>query len=397
MEKLLLSVCWNRNGQIKKDGTAAVSVLVAYKGERTYINTGVSVVEEHFDKKKQQVVKHLQANLFNREIKAVRDKYERRYYDLCNKGDIFYLEDIINTDNKPQKDFIEYIRQQAKLKCNHNGDAVGDSQQNAYKNLIENLTSFCGQRRIPFDKLTLDFIKRFDMYLQNAPIHNGEPLHHNTRCKRHDILKSFVLLALDDGLITNDPYRKFNYKRLKTRREALTASELKLIEDVTPLSSLELAKDIFLFGCYTGLRLADIQRITTRDITYDGDKVLLNIREGKTKKEKINYPLHILFNGKPVRLIEKYRNKYRDTIFPYESDASINRKLKAIAQSVGIEKEVSFHCSRHTFGSIMATLTKDPFLIKGLMNHSDIHTSMRYIHESDAEQERKVKNINWDF
>lgn len=397
MEKFSLTVTWNRNGQLKKDGTAAVCVIVAYAGERKVSNTGVYVTKGQFDKKNQQVIKHQQANILNQEIKDMCDKYQRRYWDLCAKGDIFYLEDILNTDNRPQKDFIEFIRQQAKLKTNKNGDAVKESQQNAYKNLIDNLIDFYGQKRIPFDKLTNDFIKRFDNYLQTAPINNGKPLHHNTRCKRHDILKSFVLLALDEGLITVDPYRKFRYKRLNTRREALTVSELKLIEDITPLHSVELARDLFLFGCYTGLRFDDIMHITYQDLTFDGNKVFLNIREGKTQKAKNNYPLHELFNGKALPLIQKYRSTTRSTIFPYETNESVNRKLKTIAQSVGIVKELSFHCSRHTFGSFLAKNTHDPFLIKNLMNHSDIHTSMRYIHESESEQERKLQNINWDY
>ena len=396
MERINISVCWNRNGRLKKDGTAAVSVAVAYKGERTYINTGVYVVKEHFDKRKERIINHPQANLFNMQIKDVRDKYERRYYDLCNKGDIFYLEDIINTENKPQKDFIEFIREQATIKTNQNGDAVGDSQQNAYKNLIDNLTSFYGHRRIPFDKVTADFIKRFDMYLQSAPIHNGSPLHHNTRCKRHDILKSFVLLALDEGLITNDPYRKFTYRRLKTRRNALTADELKRIEGLQPLPSLQLARDLFLFGCYTGLRFNDIKTATTQNLTYDGKKVFLIVREGKT--QKINkIPLHLLFDGKAIAIIDKYKTENRATIFPSASDQAINRNIKAIAQSVGINKEVSFHCSRHTFGSLLAQFTHDPLLIKNLMNHSDIHTSLRYIHEAEDERERKLQNVDWNF
>ena len=135
MEKFSLTVTWNRNGQLKKDGTAAVSVIVAYAGERKVINTGVYVTKGQFDKKNQQVIKHQQANILNQEIKDKCDKYQRRYWDLCAKGDIFYLEDILNTDNRLQKDFIEFIRQQAKLKTNKNGDAVKESQQNAYKNL----------------------------------------------------------------------------------------------------------------------------------------------------------------------------------------------------------------------------------------------------------------------
>ena len=140
----------------------------------------------------------------------------------------------------------------------------------------------------------------------------------------------------------------------------------------------------------------DIKTATTQNLTYDGKKVFLIVREGKT--QKINkIPLHLLFDGKAIAIIDKYKTENRATIFPSASDQAINRNIKAIAQSVGINKEVSFHCSRHTFGSLLAQFTHDPLLIKNLMNHSDIHTSLRYIHEAEDERERKLQNVDWNF
>ncbi|MBR6279594.1 MAG: tyrosine-type recombinase/integrase [Bacteroidales bacterium] len=121
--------------------------------------------------------------------------------------------------------------------------------------------------------------------------------------------------------------------------------------------------------------------LTPKNISYENDKIFLNVREQKTQKNKINLP-HLLFYGKAVKIIEKYKTVYRQTIFPPITNTSVNRHLKSIAQSVGIEKELSFHCSRHTFGTYLANHNGDASLIKLLMNHSDYKTSYRYIHES---------------
>lgn len=395
MAKIQVKAIWNYYRRLDKNGKGAIHIYVSYGGRHKFVPTNFAVFEKDFDTKKECVKNLKNSTEINARIRAMKNAILERKDALETKGDIFTLDDVLTEEKQQAADFIEFIREQATIKTNQNGDAVGDSQQNAYKNLIDNLTGFYGRKRIPFDKVTAEFIKRFDMYLQSAPIHNGSPLHHNTRCKRHDILKSFVLLALDEGLITNDPYRKFTYRRLKTRRNALTADELKRIEGLQPLPSLQLARDLFLFGCYTGLRFNDIKTATTQNLTYDGKKVFLIVREGKT--QKINkIPLHLLFDGKAIAIIDKYKTGDRATIFPSASDQAINRNIKAIAQSVGINKEVSFHCSRHTFGSLLAQYTHDPLLIKNLMNHSDIHTSLRYIHEAEDERERKLEQIVWN-
>ncbi len=392
-----ITVCWNRNGQLRKDGTGIVSVCITYGGERKYINTGFAVKEKSFDKKNQRIINDKDAQSYNIMIDDITYKYKKRFNELLQKGDIFDLADILNTENKAKTDFLEFIKAQAKLKLNQHGDTVTDSQQNAYKNLIENLSKFANRKKIPFEKITLDFIRKFDLFLQTEPINNGKPLHHNTRKKRHDILRSFVKLAYDEKYITANPYDKFKCKAMETRRDYLTDGELKLVENLKPLKSLELSRDLFLFGCYTGLRFQDIMDLTPKNISYENEKIFLNVREQKTQKNKINLPLHLLFNGKAVQIIEKYKTVYRQTIFPPITNTSVNRHLKSIAQSVGIEKELSFHCSRHTFGTYLANHNGDASLIKLLMNHSDYKTSYRYIHESETMQEKKLQNINWDY
>ena len=330
MEKFNIKVYFNRNGELKKDGTGIVSICISYGGNRKFINTGIAVEPKYFDTKKERIKAHPQAQMFNNKIDDIIITYKKRYNYLYEKGDIFELEDILETDTSPKTDFIEFIKEQAQYKCNSLGESVKSSQQNAYKNLIDNLLTFANRKRIPFQKVNYDFIKKFDLFLKSAPINKGQPLHHNTRKKRHDILRSFVKLAYEDKLLESNPYDKFKYKAIPTTHDYLTDSELKQIEDMKPIKSIELTKDVFLFGCYTGLRFNDIVELTHKNITYDGSNVYLNTRENKTQKNKINLPLHKLFYGKPIALIEKYKSTERKTLFPYISATTINRNLKII-------------------------------------------------------------------
>ena len=396
MAKICVKAVWNYKHRLDKDGKGAIHIYVSFCGEHRLLPTNFAVVEKDFDKKNESVKNLKNATEINARIRAMKNKIMERKDALDIKGDIYTIDELL-TERKKQTDFIEFIREQARLKINkRTGLKVGAAQQNAYTVLIADLQQFARKKRIPFSEITLDFIRKFHQYLQDTPRADGKPLHINTIKHRHNILKSFILLAIDAELITKNPYAKFPIKGIPSRRVCLTAEELKRIEILTPLESAALAKDLFLFGCYTGLRFEDIMELTAADITREGDKVMLHTRENKTKKLK-TLPLHLLFDGKPIAIIDKYKTGNRDTLFPPTTDQSVNRILKSIAMGAGINKEITFHVSRHTFGTFMANQTKDPFLLKELMNHSDINTTMRYIHESESGIAAKLENVNFDY
>lgn len=395
MAKICVKAVWNYKHRLDKDGKGAIHIYVSFCGEHRLLPTNFAVVEKDFDKKNESVKNLKNATEINARIRAMKNKIMERKDALDIKGDIYTIDELL-TERKKQTDFIEFIREQARLKINkRTGLKVGAAQQNAYTVLIADLQQFARKKRIPFSEITLDFIRKFHQYLQDTPRADGKPLHINTIKHRHNILKSFILLAIDAELITKNPYAKFPIKGIPSRRVCLTAEELKRIESLTPLESAALAKDLFLFGCYTGLRFEDIMELTPKSITKtEGDKVFLHTRENKTQKLK-DIPLHELFNGKAIPIVDKYANKYRDTLFPIVTNQHANRILKGFALALSTEKPLTFHISRHTFGTIIAEKTGDPYLVKELMNHSDIHTSMRYTHTAKNNLEKKLSGIEW--
>jgi site-specific recombinase XerD len=77
------------------------------------------------------------------------------------------------------------------------------------------------------------------------------------------------------------------------------------------------------------------------------------------------------------------------------TNQNTNRILKVIMMLAKIDKNITFHLSRHTFGTNLAVATSDQFLIKELMGHADIKTSMIYIHTSQEQIKNKLKNTDW--
>jgi integrase len=191
---------------------------------------------------------------------------------------------------------------------------------------------------------------------------------------------------------------KFKLKKAETTREILTESEVERIEKMhVPTGSdfVGVIRDMFLFSCYTGLRFSDLQAITGGDFVHDGDTVYMSITQEKTDKP-VDIPLHALFNGKALAVYEKYRPRNNsEQIFPKYTNQAANRLLKIIAVSCQIDKPLTFHIGRHTFGTLIAKFTGDQFLIQNLMGHADIKTSQVYIHLSKKHIEDKLKNGKW--
>ena len=62
-----------------------------------------------------------------------------------------------------------------------------------------------------------------------------------------------------------------------------------------------------------------------------------------------------------------------------------------------LAQPISFHCSRHTFGTMMLTLGADLFTTSKLMGHSNIQTTEIYAKIVDKKKEEAINLIDGMF
>lgn len=62
------------------------------------------------------------------------------------------------------------------------------------------------------------------------------------------------------------------------------------------------------------------------------------------------------------------------------SDRYIQSMVIKYGQRAGIEKKISPHTLRHTFATDLYRIIKDPVTVKNALGHSDISTTMVYVH-----------------
>ncbi|WP_262914730.1 site-specific integrase [Christiangramia lutea] len=149
---------------------------------------------------------------------------------------------------------------------------------------------------------------------------------------------------------------------------------------------LNLTRDLFLFSCYTGLRYSDVISINKEQFKDN----YIELRMKKTSKK-----IKIFLKSEVVALIMKYKSSYRKTLFPYRSNVAVNRDLKLLARWSKINKRVSFHTGRHTFGSLLANNNVPASHIMKLMGHGSMDMTGRYLNSDDDTLEKSVMSVSF--
>lgn len=391
MKKTTYKVIFNRIKKLNKDGKGLVQIECYLEGKRKYLSTGIKVKPVYWDKRINRVKKNhenfiLLNRLISQQLKNIED-FEMKY--LEKEG--FFSLDLFNKlnaeDQYDQTNFINFCREN--LQKNASLKKVTRIQHNTVINRLEQF-----RKNITFRDIDYNFVKEFDSFMRN------EGLHINTIANQHKVFKVYINLAIKHKLFSSDdyPYRMFKVKKVQTKRVFLTLDEVTTVENLIfteNTKDIEQVKDMFVFSCYTGLRFSDVHALRNKDIVKSNNEYSIEIRQEKTSG-LVSIPVSLLFGGKAVNIIKKYEEDFPEKyLFPRISNQKANLKLKLVALLAKINKVLTFHVSRHTFGTNLAAATSDQFLIKELMGHADIKTSMVYIHTSQEQIRNKLKNTKW--
>lgn len=169
--------------------------------------------------------------------------------------------------------------------------------------------------------------------------------------------------------------------------------DIEIVYDIADYLKLRSERNylLFEFGVSTGLRISDILKFRARDLRDSNNKIkeYFSIKEQKTDKDK---RMKIPADLKPI--IKEYVKDKKDYEFLFKSRKGINkpitrqqayRILSEAASAFGINS-IGCHTLRKTFGYHIYQKTKDAAGIMGILNHSTISETLRYI---GIDQDRK--------
>lgn len=202
-------------------------------------------------------------------------------------------------------------------------------------------------------------------------------------------------MAFKDHLIARNPWEDINVEDLRCvtkvyeNREYLTIEEIKIMEN-TVIKNSDIKK-AFLFGCFTGLRISDINNIKWSDIKEKENGKYLSIIMQKTKR-----PIYIKLNNCSLKWMPEKTDSEKVFNLPKHL-GGVNPTIKSWAKKAGIAKNISFHTSRHTFATLQLTLGTDIYVVSKLLGHKSVLTTQIYADIIDRKRDEAMDIIDKVF
>ena len=368
-----------RDSRVRKDGTTSIEVVLTVNGERCAFSTGKKVKSCNWDKNKQQVKgKDEEAQSLNSYLKAIKAKLYQKEAELLERGFVItadllrdaYFDKVESIKERSLFEvFEEHNQEQEKLI----GNGVSKATHWVSVYTIRLLREFVQQKYKREDlylrELNLNFIQSFHSFLR---IDKG--MAQNSSTKHLKLLKKIINLSVANSYMAFNPFSTYKVEREPVEIDFLDEEELrKIINFDTPLPRLERAKDMFLFGCFTGLSYIDIKTLTPEHFEKDSaGRIWIKKRRVKTG---VLSRIPLLPIAKLI--LDKYKGG--EKLLPIQDPADINKYLKDIAILCGINKRICFHTSRHTFASTV-TLANNISLevVSKMLGHTNTRMTAHY-------------------
>jgi integrase len=271
----------------------------------------------------------------------------------------------------------------------------------AIKNLFN---GFCKKEGREFDFCDIDaeLYNKFTSYLMKEKNYSV-----NTYGRALKHLKTVLFAAANKGYNNSTVFVK-TIQGVTEKADSVYLTEIELQRiyelDLMAQPHLDWVRDIFLIGCWTGLRFSDFSQIKPDDVRNNRIRVLTQ----KTTKP-VTIPAHPVVKS----ILEKYgytlpkpiSNKlFNDIIKAVALKANITenfvRRITKGGETLRISKEkfnfVSTHTARRSFATNMFLRGVPPSIIMGITGHTTESEFFKYI-KIDEEQKADMfeKYVNW--
>ncbi|NOR29454.1 MAG: tyrosine-type recombinase/integrase, partial [Lutibacter sp.] len=399
-----------RKDKIDKQGLMPVRMVLAHNGIRIRkVVPNVKVKEKDWIKKTQRVKSPLKSEVYNYyiEFNKIIEDIDTRVKEIfrfillnnINPTQDYLLKKIESSDEVHLTfDFMtcfqEFIDKNKSIKAERTIKSYVTT-----KNYIQDYVDYF-DASLNFEDLDFNFFEKFRIYSFDV-----KKAKNNYFSKLIGVLKTFMNWAYEKEYHTNLGFKKFKVKEDDTEVIYLTMEELMhLYKFEFESDRLSHVRDVYCFGCFTGLRFSDIKHLRASNVFED--HLLLNILKTKTIGHKV--PLNIYSKS----ILEKYK----DTIYeplPVISSQKFNKYIKECCEEVKIntpttitryigqkriDKTVSkyevitSHAARKTFVTNSLILGMKEMVVRNITGHKKEETFRRYVKIAEDFKKQEMDN-----
>jgi len=413
-----------RNKKAKSKSTIRASIT--FNSNRITLCPGYSINPDHWDSSRglpKSIKGSMEANAIHTNLLELCLKITRLYNDLDQSErqnispEIFkqkilalvhpdkFGENVVNQITL--LDFVDLF-----IKDSERGIRLKDNQYKIEENSIKpyrttRLHIFNFEKRIKKKFLLKDFNQQFHDEFSNYLIEDLE-LSKNSHSKYIMVLNQIVKYAVKKKLLTTSLLAEleFNTSREETENIYLKEIEIQKLMELKDFKNKgeEHVRDIFVVGCYTGLRFSNYSQI---NLDYLKDGMLIIIQQ-KTK-QKVTIPVH--------PFVENIIHKYNGVLPPCPTNQEFNRTLKDLGsripelnipfskqitrgRKITVEETMKWqklmtHTARRSFCTNMYLMEVPVPTIMAISGHRTEKSFRTYI-KASGEEHAQIMKDHWD-
>lgn len=378
MANTLKITLWVHKSKVNKAGLCPLIIRISYLKSKAERSTGFYINPSDWSTPRQLVRgKNDAAEKVNNWIKQATAQLSDYFREAVQKKQV-HLPTLLNRLFTPPVDeptLLQSILDHNAAFRERVGTDFSHSTYEKYVFTYKKVKAFIEHHYKRKDVLLRDldtkFIIEFDHYLRVED--NNQ---HNTAVKYCLNLKKVINLCVLSGLIAANPFTNYKTVYKDTQQIYLEETEIRRIENARYFKSNHLlTRDLFLFQCYTGLAYTDLITLKNADIITDIDNRQWIIK----RRQKSGITCTIPLLPRALEILGKYKNVKHSKagIFPYYSIQKYNVYLTELGDLIGIEKKLSSHVGRRTFGNLALSRGISLNVISKILGHSNTIITQR--------------------
>lgn len=380
----------------KKNGLIPVMCRITVNGKISQFSCKLDVEEKTWNIELGRVSgRSTVAQETNRMLDKIRVGINKAYQDICDKDNYVTAEKVRNV-------FLGMgMNHETLLAVFHQHNEDYEKQVGKIKSLrsywkycivYKHLEEFIKQRYkvsdIALKELAPAFITDFELFLRTEKNHCN-----NTVWSYMMPFRSIIFMAINNGWLQRDPFYAYSITKEETKRGFLSKEEINLlIKGTFKKPSYTLIRDLFIFCTFTGLSWTDMANLTKENLqtSFDGHLWI------KTNRQKTGTESNIRLLDVAKHIIEKYDGMTDDNkLLPVPCYVNCKNSIKVIAKKCGIEKNVTWHMSRHTYATTVCLSNDVPIeTLSKMLGHRSIRTTQIYAKITAEKVSRDMEKLS---
>lgn len=380
----------------KKNGLVPVMCRVTVNGKISQFSCKLDVEEKSWNVELGRLSgRSIVAQEANRMLDKIRVGINKAYQEICDRDNYVTAEKVRNAFlgmGMNHETLLAVFAQHNEDYAKQVGKIKSERSYWKYCIVYKHLSEFIKQRYkvsdIALKELAPAFITDFELFLRTEKGHCN-----NTVWSYMMPFRRIIYMAINNGWLQRDPFYEYSITKEETKRGFLTKEEITLLINGTfKKKSYELIRDLFIFCTFTGLSWTDMEHLTkdNLEISFDGHLWI------KTNRQKTGTESNIRLLEVAKHIIEKYEGMAENgRLLPVPCYPNCKNGIKVIAKRCGIDKNVTWHMSRHSYATTICLSNDMPIeTLSKMLGHRSIRTTQIYAKITAEKVSRDMEKLS---